>query len=232
MDTSEHPRVAREAALTWWSSPSPTGETADAVVAALESAGLLCTRAEREALTALMGWVDSDPRQWFEEADFDGASEKWKRVRRATRALMAERASAPATAPEPAKKEQHGSASPDNASLNESLRAQKEAMEATREVMRPDHWLEQCRKLDVCLKAAHARIASLESALAEERAKPKQGDVKFEVETRTNPRRANVREYKMQWNHVGLVAEYHDQNGESHAREHAAKLTAEQGGVA
>lgn len=78
-------------------------------------------------------------------------------------------------------------------------------------------------------QVAEARIASLEAALAEERAKPKEGAVRHRVvdlSTKGLPS-ARVEKEHLGWMSVGPVLAVQGHSAESLAREHAARLQAE-----
>lgn len=213
MDTSEHLRVARKALAAYSAGGSEFPDLATAVVSLLRFNCLLrepgsddCTRAERELI----------------EADIKGAEQGWDKTGwyEAKQAVLAERASAPATAPEPADR------APNKAGKSV---LSEDARQAAKDLGRADALL----LAEQSMRDMAARITSLESALAEERAKPKEGALRSRVYG--SGATWTAEEDCLKWAagpRVTFTNTAHPYLAEGCAREHAAKLTAEQGGVA
>lgn len=76
-------------------------------------------------------------------------------------------------------------------------------------------------------QVAEARISSLEAALAEERAKPKEGAVRHETQEGILAGSFHVIKSKLEWVGHGSTCSFTGPDAERHAREHAARLQAE-----
>lgn len=224
MDTKKHLEVALAAHDKWLHDESDSRYWPEIAVTALDSDGLLCTEVEREFIEA---WFAKGP-----TIDAPG----WARLQVARDAILAERAGEPvepASAPEPA-------AERADISRQTLIGAAPLVHEAGLLRLRtPDEdaalpFKPHPQRCEQELAEANAEIATLKERLAEA-TKPRK--VWHEVEQRddrvwvvwrvSEDRRSDG--YTRKERVCGFEISAHP-NAEQHARAHAAKLDAEQGG--